>query len=233
MNLQRADMPIVVVEDSPETRHLLVEYLRQQGYRVHEAADGAAFRELLRSLTPVLVILDIELPDTDGLTLAREAHRHGEPGIIFVTVRDNDFDRVAALELGGDDYITKPVNLRELLARVRSVLRRRQAGAAAVTTSYQFHGYRLDLVRRELSLADGERVPLTAGEFGVLAVLAAHRGQPVERGYLLEAVTSRDPLEVSERTVDTLVRRLRCKLETDPRHPRLVLTVPGVGYRLA
>lgn len=225
---------IVVVEDSPETRHLLTRYLWQEGYDVLEAADGTAFRALLETVSPALVILDIELPDTDGIALAQEARRRSDAGIIFVTVRDNDFDRVAALERGGgDDYITKPVNLRELLARVRSVLRRRASAAPAPAHHYRFADYRVDLVRRELIDGEGERVPLTAGEFNVLAALVVHRGESVSRQYLLEAASPRDSREVSERTVDTLVRRLRCKLEPNPERPRLILTAHGIGYRLA
>lgn len=225
--------PILVVEDSPENRQLLTTYLRQEGFVVLEAADGAEFHAVLETATPALVILDIQLPDTDGLTLALETRRRSDAGIIFVTARDNDFDRVAALELGGDDYVTKPVNLRELLARVRSVLRRRARSGPGLSRNYRFAGYQLDLVRRELLDGNNERVALTTGEFNVLAALVVHAGDPVSREYLLEAISQRDALEVSERTVDTLIRRLRRKLEPNPRQPRLILTVHGVGYQLA
>src|SRR5699024_10565105 len=109
---------VVVVVDSPESRQLLAVYLRPEGYGVFEAGDGASFEKTLDTIKPALVILDIELPDTDGLTLALKVRQLSDAGIIFVTIRDNDFDRIAALELGGDDYVTKPVHLRELLARV-------------------------------------------------------------------------------------------------------------------
>src|SRR5699024_7791569 len=114
---------IVVVGDYPQSRRLLAEYLRQEGYKIFKAEDGASFERTLDTVRPALVILDIELPDTDGITLALKVRQLSDAGIIFVTIRDNDFDRIAALELGGDDYVTKPVHLRELLARVRSVLR--------------------------------------------------------------------------------------------------------------
>lgn len=223
---------ILIVDDCPENRGLVAAYLEQQGYTVHEAEDGAAYRARLAELAPALALIDIELPDTDGLTLALETRRQTDAGIIFVTVRDNDFDRIAALELGGDDYLTKPVNLRELLARVRSVLRRRAAGLVAPGARLPVGGYELDLLRRELLRRDGARVETTQGELNLLAALAAHRGEPVSREYLLQSISPRDPSEVSERTVDTLVRRLRRKLEPDPDNPTLIVTVHGVGYRL-
>lgn len=226
------DETIVVVEDSPEARELLVAYLEQQGYRVVQAASGAELLKNLAQWMPALVVLDIELPDTDGLTLALEVRRQTDAGIIFATIRDNDFDRVAALELGGDDYVTKPINLREFLARVRSVLRRRASSQSRTLPVYEFRDYRVDLVKRELRDSSGGRVSLTTGEFNVLAVLVVYAGQPVSRDFLLEAASPRDSSDVSERTVDTLIRRLRRKLEPDPRRPRSILTVHGIGYRI-
>ncbi|MEX0730668.1 MAG: response regulator transcription factor [Aquisalimonadaceae bacterium] len=230
--MSRKEELIVVVEDSPETRHLLVAYLEQQGYTVEQAGSGGEFLANLEVWKPALVVLDIELPDTDGLTLALDVRRKTDAGIIFATIRDNDFDRVAALELGGDDYVTKPINLREFLARVRSVLRRRAHSQSRVLPVYDFLDYSVDLVRRELRNRDGERLSLTSGEFNILAALVVHAGQPVTREYLLEAASPRDTRDVSERTVDTLIRRLRRKLEPNPHKPRTILTVHGIGYRI-
>lgn len=168
---------ILIVEDSPESRQLLAGYLRQEGYTVVEVSNGADCERAIKAMPPALVIVDIELPDTDGMTLALKVRQLSDAGIIFVTIRDNEFDRVAALELGGDDYITKPVNLRELLARVRCVLRRRLASNdSGCVTCFQFASYHLDLIRRDLVHEQRGRIKVTAGELNALAALAVNRG---------------------------------------------------------
>ena len=225
---------VLIVEDADENRALISAYLQAEGFRVLEAADGRGYQALLRDEQPDLVLLDIELPDTDGLTLALETRERTDAGIIFVTVRNNQFDRVAALELGGDDYVTKPVDLRELLARARSVLRRRSDPGTSRIPVLRFNGVTLDLVRREaVDDATGEPLPLTSGEFSLLAALLARRGEAVRREELLAVVTNRDAHAVSERTVDTLVRRLRQKLGLSARSGHGIEAVHGVGYRIA
>jgi len=226
---------ILVVEDAPETRELITGFLEDQGFRVVPAATcGEALACLSGSAPagrPDLVLLDISLPDGDGLTLAGRLRREGQPPIVFVTGRDGDEDRIRGLE-AGDDYVTKPINLRELLARVRNVLRRTAPGPAK-EPALDFAGWRIDLIRREVFRPNGTLLPLTAGEFNILAALAAARPQPVERTILLDVISNRDPTTVKEHTIETLVGRLRRKMRgADGAEPPIV-TVRGVGYALA
>ena len=226
---------ILVVEDEAATRTMVVEYLRDEGYEVREAENIAQGREALQRGPADIVLLDINLPDGDGLSVGRELRAKGETGLIFVTRRDSEVDRVVGLELGGDDYVVKPINLRELLARVRSVLRRRRSAldATSVRSGVRtFGGWLIDLTRRELSDPVGEPVRLTRGEFDLLAALVHGGGRPITRDYLIEVVTNSDA-DTTTRTVDTLVSRLRRKVEPDPRHPEMIVTVQGVGYKLA
>lgn len=217
---------ILIVEDAPECLELVAGYLEEQGLHCLRAASGAEMRTILRTVQPALILLDVNLPDADGIALAREQRLGDRSGLIFLTSRDTDEDVVAGLEAGGDDYITKPVNLRALLARIRSVLRR--AGESVIT----FDGWILDLIRRELFRPNGQLLELTSGEFNILAALAAQRPQPLSRDFLLDVISNRDPREVSDHTVDTLVARLRRKMR-DGEIEAPILTVRGVGYALA
>ena len=218
--------PILVVDDAPDCLELVAGYLEQQGLACLRAGNGAKMREILRTVQPALIVLDVNLPDGDGIAMARELRLGQLCGLIFLTSRDTDEDVVAGLEAGGDDYVTKPVNLRALLARIRSVLRR--AGDSVIG----FDGWTLDLIRRELFTPNGQMLPLTSGEFNILAALAAQRPQPVTRDFLLDVISNRDPRSISDHTVDTLVARLRRKMGADGFSVPIV-TIRGVGYALA
>lgn len=224
---------ILVVQEVPKKEHVLANYLKQAGYQVAELGDNADLLDTLHKVAPALIVLDLSRPGVGGVTLALKARRVTNAGIIFVSAHNSEFDRIAALELVGDDYVTKPVNLRELLARVRSVLRRCGGSGLRQTAGYTFTGYHLDMIRRGLFNTSGDRVAVTPGEFNLLAALVVYRGEAVSRRYLLEAISSHDPLDSGPRSVDTLIRRLRCKLEQNPDRPTLILTVHGVGYRLS
>jgi len=220
---------VLVVEDAVELRVLYAHGLAEAGLRVLQAADGAAMQELLARERPDVVLLDINLPDANGLELARRLGLRDRAGLIFVTTRTETADRVEALESLGDDYVTKPVDLRELVARVRNLLRRAAPGDAPL----RFDGWTLDLVRRELFRPDGAFLPLTTGEFNILAALAAFRPRPVSREYLLDVISNRDSERVSEHTVDTLMTRLRRKMRQASGREAPIVTVRGVGYALS
>ncbi|ALJ37100.1 DNA-binding response regulator [Azospirillum brasilense] len=233
---------VLVVEDSPETQDLIATYLEHQGLRVLRAANGAELTERIAQDRPDLVLLDINLPDCDGLALAERLRLGETVPLIFVTGRDSPTDRIAGLSHGGD-YVTKPVDLLELLIRIRNLLRRSGASASpsvpaesaavpAPDAPLAFRGWRLDLVRRALFRPDGSYLALTTGEFNILAALAAMRPNPVSREYLLDVISNRDPRSISEHTVDTLITRLRRKMRLDDGAASPIVTVRGVGYAL-
>lgn len=223
---------LMVLEDDPVTRSMIARYFANDGFDVQEAASAAECRALLRRGAVDLIFADIHLPDANGIALAQEIRAESPVGIIFVTQQDNEVDRVVGLETAGDDYVTKPVNLRELMARSRALLRRRRLDSApgnrrAIMT---FGPYILDLTRRELSITSGEQIALTRGEFDLLAALAEAGGRPLYRDFLAEVVSTR-PGEGDTRTVDSLVSRLRRKLNHQGDGSAMIVTVTGVGYR--
>jgi two-component system torCAD operon response regulator TorR len=224
---------LIVVEDDPVTRSMIASYFGGEGFEVEEAATASECRVAMKRRGADLLFIDIQLPDTDGFTLASELRAESPVGIIFVTRRDTELDRVLGLEIAGDDYVTKPINLRELLARSRALLRRRklERGAARRNTTVTFAGWVLDLTRRELAAHDGSPIRLTRGEFDLLAALVEADGRPLSRDYLIEVVSNRDG-DVDARTVDALVARLRRKLEAEIKGQPVVVTVTGVGYKL-
>lgn len=220
---------ILVVEDAPEMAELMTHALLENGFTVIKAASIAALKQQLIWTRPDLVLLDINLPDGDGLRVACDLRLRDRMGLVFVTARDAESDRLAGLERGGDDYITKPVVPRELIARVNNVLRLRKDRSGVIV----FDGWQLDTVRRELFRPDGGLLSLTTGEFNILAALAAVRPQPLSRDFLLDVISNRDPRSIAAHTIDTLISRLRRKLQT-PGAPggTVIATVRGVGYAL-
>lgn len=225
---------ILIVEDEPVTRAKLAAYLLAEGFQVSEAADARDMRAIVAKSTPDVVLLDINLPDESGLILARDLRAKSSVGIILVTARQDEMDRIVGLELGADDYITKPFNPRELAVRVRN-LQRRVAPSLALERSasgvHSFSGWKLDCDSRQLLAPTGETVRLTRGEFDILAALARNAGRALTRDQLLD-LTSHDGEAVIDRTIDVLVGRLRRKIEADPKHPAIIQTVHGIGYRL-
>ena len=223
---------ILVVEDDPVTRAKLAGYFQAEGYRVSEAEDAEVAWRLLDGRDVDLVLLDINLPGEDGLYLTRQIRARLDVGIILVTGRTQAVDRIVGLEIGADDYVTKPFNQRELLARVKNLLRRVAASAPAEVADCRFGGWTFDLRRRQLTAADGAGVPLTRAEYELLSALVRHPHVVMTRDRLLSQVTHRqwDP---SDRTIDVLVRRLRGKIEPDPKAPQYIVTVHGEGYLFA
>ena len=222
---------IVIVEDEAIQRQLLVSYLTAQGFRVSAFDRGDGLCGLLERELPDLVLLDVRLPGEDGFSLARHVRRHGpEVGIIMVSAAGETVDRVLGLESGADDYVAKPFEPRELLARVRSVLRRARTPAAALGAPEVRMGRRvLDLAGRVLRDGDGSAEKLSPGEFELLRTFAANPHRPLERDWLRQ-VTSRREGQGVDRAIDLRVARLRRKIEHDPEAPRALRTVRGVGY---
>ena len=221
---------VLVVDDEPSIAQIAGDYLRHAGFAVITAANGVDALAAARTRRPDLIVLDLGLPRMDGLDVARALRRDGGVPIIMLTARIEESDRLTGLELGADDYMTKPFSPRELVARVKAVLRRteRQAEPGDVIRAGDLT---LDVPRMRAELA-GRPIDLTATEFQLLATLAAQPGRIFTRSQLLDAVHG-VAFESYERAIDTHVKNIRRKLEPDPREPRYVLTVYGVGYRFA
>ncbi len=221
---------ILVVDDEPAIRRFLRTSLKGQGFEVIEAASGAEALEQVRSAKPELVVLDLGLPDLDGFEVIRRIRAGSSLPIVVLTVRAGERDKVEALDLGADDYVTKPFGIGELLARVRTALRHRlhAEGAPAV---YQHDDFEVDLVRRHVRVK-GSEVHLSPKEYDLLAYLVRYAGRVVTHGQILREVWGPAHAEDVE-YLRVYVRQLRLKLEPDPTQPRHILTEPGVGYRLA
>jgi two-component system, OmpR family, response regulator len=225
---------ILVVDDDPQIRSLLDEYLTENGMRVSMASNGREMMQILEDETIDLVILDLRLNDEDGMSLARSLRERLAISVIMLTGVRDEADRVMGLELGADDYVTKPFSPRELLARIRTVLRRAKSAAAESAPrreirAYRFGGFELNLRTRRLKRPDGRPVNLTNGELNLLAALLAAPERILTRDQLLEASRVYDN-EVYDRAIDIQVLRLRRKIEEDPAHPRYIVTERGVGY---
>lgn len=229
---------ILVVDDAPEIRDLIEFYLSGEGFAVDTADSGVALREVMKRQPVDLVILDLGLPGEDGLSLTRFLREHYDVGIIIVTGKGEVFDRVIGLEVGADDYLSKPFELRELLARVRSVLRRTRNSApprdepervAAEQERLRFAGWQLDLRRRQLFALDGREVELSTGEFTLLNVFVSHPNHVLSRDTLIDLIHNRQAGPF-DRSIDVQVGRLRRKIESEPDKPVLIKSVRGVGY---
>jgi DNA-binding response OmpR family regulator len=222
---------VLVVDDEPEIVRLVRDYLERAGFAVVTAADGDTALRVAHRNRPDIVVLDLGLPGIDGLDVARELRRGGEMPIIMLTARTEEADRVAGLELGADDYVSKPFSPRELVARVRAVLRRTDSARSQGDVVRAGDSLVLDAARMEASV-DGRPVELTATEFALLLQMARQPGRVFTRAQLLDAIHG-VAVESYERAIDAHVKNIRRKIEADPHAPRHLQTVFGVGYRVA
>lgn len=225
---------ILVVDDDPGIRNLLAEYLERNGLRVSLATDGREMRRALGESTPDLVVLDVMLPGEDGLALCRDLRARSRLPVIMLTARADDTDRIVGLEMGADDYVIKPFNPRELLARINSVLRRARMlpPAQAAAHRVRFAGWTLDLAARELIAPDDVVVTLSGTEFKLLSVFVDHPNRVLDRNQLMDLTLGRESTPF-DRSIDVQVSRLRARLRDEGREPRIIKTVRNEGYVLA
>jgi two-component system OmpR family response regulator len=226
---------VLLVDDEPSLRQPLADYLTRQGFVVRQAEDAAKARSALIEDTPDLVLLDIMMPGEDGLSLCRHLSEAKNIPVILLTARGEATDRIVGLEIGADDYVVKPFEPRELVARIRSVLRRSAKQPSATIEEdalYEFEGWTLDPLKRRLTDPEGTVVPLSSAEFRLLVAFLNHPRQVLDRDRLLDMVQGREA-HLFDRAVDNQVSRLRRKMESDSRDPKLIQTVWGGGYRLA
>ncbi|EXF93507.1 chemotaxis protein CheY [Pseudomonas fluorescens HK44] len=226
---------VLIVDDDPLIRELLHDYLSQEGYEVHCAATAELAETFLASQTVDLVMLDIRLPGKDGLTLTRELRVRSEVGIILITGRNDEIDRIVGLECGADDYVIKPLNPRELVSRAKNLVRRvrhaqtPQPVAAIFRPVKQFAAWALDTDRRRLIDHAGSETLLTHGEYQLLSVFLRNSGHTLSRDQLMDQIRNREWVP-NDRSIDVLVGRLRRKLHDDPAEPQLIITIHGAGY---
>jgi DNA-binding response OmpR family regulator len=230
---------LAVLDDEEDITQLLATYLEGHGFRISQVHSGRDLMALMAQDPPALVLLDLGLPGEDGFAIARQLREHWHCGLVIVTGRGDAVDKVVGLEVGADDYVTKPFDLRELLARIKAVLRRivpPSAAAAsapvAAPTVKRFDGWELDIGARRLTAPQGHEVTLTSGEFDLLHALSDAPGRVLSRDFLLERTRGRDggPFD---RTIDVQIGRLRRKIETDADSPQLIKSVRGAGYLFA
>lgn len=227
---------LLIVDDDKEIRNLLTDYLEQAEYRVTAVGDGKAMRRVLEANRIDLVILDLMLPGEDGLTLCRELRAKTNLPVLMLTARGDEVDRIIGLEMGADDYLAKPFNPRELLARIKSVVRRAQALPPNMESdkvhTLRFAGWTLDVTSRNITAEDGLVVPLSGAEYRLLRVFLDHPQSVLAREQLLELANGREAI-LFDRSIDVLVGRLRKRLRDDSREPVLIKTVRGEGYVLS
>jgi two-component system, OmpR family, response regulator len=229
--VRRMMQRILVVDDDPGLHELLDGYLRDSGFEVQTVPDGEAMGAELTRTPFDLIVLDLMLPGEDGLTLCRRLRAHSSVPILMLTARGDEFERVLGLEMGADDYLAKPFSPRELLARIRSVLRRAGDRGSDSSPRIAFDGWMLDLGAHHLIDPDGVVVVLSTGEFRLLRALAENLNRVLTRDQLIDAIAGREANRL-ERTVDVLVSRLRKRLRDDAREPRMIRTVRSEGYML-
>ena len=231
-----SDQPrILVCDDEIDLREMLQEYLQKRGYEVHLAGDAEELRTVIESSVPDLVILDINMPGEDGLSALRRLRTESDLPVVMLTAAGETIDKIVGLEMGADDYLGKPVDLRELEARIKAVLRRRAGPAEEPETKtltgqfVQFGDFRLDLEAAKLTDADEQDVPITAMEFRLLKLFAENRSRVLNRDQILEQAHDRswDPYD---RSIDIRISRLRRKIEKNPQKPTIIRTVRGIGY---
>lgn len=232
--MSEAPVKLLLVDDETSLREPLADYLSRQGFAVREAQDAAKARSALIEELPDLVLLDIMMPGEDGLSLCRHLVETKDLPVIFITARGEATDRIVGLEIGADDYVVKPFEPRELVARIRSVLRRahKQESKAEDDALYEFEGWQLDPLKRRLRDPEGTVVPISSAEFRLLCAFLEHPRQVLDRDRLLDMVQGREA-HLFDRAVDNQVSRLRRKMEADSRDPKLIQTVWGGGYRFA
>jgi len=229
------DTYIIVVDDEPDVRELLCEFLEEQGYRVAEAGSAAEFRVMIEREEPDLVLLDVNMPGEDGFSLAKFIHANSDMGVLMVTANVDVFDRIVGLEVGADDYITKPFVLEEVAARVRSVLQRieRQkivSNGGGQTKQMQLGRFLLDETQKQLVSDGGDVVRLGDAELSLLRAFQAHPNEVLSRGQLLE-LTGDTEADNFDRAIDVRITRLRRKIEDDPAKPQVIKTIRGAGYK--
>jgi two-component system, OmpR family, response regulator len=229
---------LAVLDDEIDITVLLAGYLSSHGFRVSQLHDGRSLIELMASDPPALVLLDLGLPGEDGFSIARRLREHWRCGLVIVTGRGDAIDKVVGLEIGADDYVTKPFDLRELVARIKAVLRRLEPAALSVApaapsakTRLRFARWELDTAARRLVDPLGTDVPLTTGEFDLLCAFARNPGRVLSRDFLIEQTRGREAGPF-DRTIDVQVGRLRKKIEADPEDPQVIKSVRGAGYIL-
>ncbi len=227
---------ILVVDDDPRICRLIARYLSREGYSVHTACSSIDMRRYLAIKQPDLIILDLMLGGEDGLTLARELRSQSDVAIIILTSKASTVDKVVGLELGADDYITKPFEERELLARIRTVLRRTRRNDLSSSNSKpsiaNFAGWQLDLIAYTLISPRGKKVHLTNYEFQLLVSLVKRHNRVLSRDEIIKLIANRDWTPY-DRSIDVLVGKLRGKIEDDPKHPAFIKTIRGVGYKFS
>jgi len=225
---------ILVVDDDPRIRQMLTRYFEGEGYAVNAVSDGQEMRAQLKKQEIDIILLDLSLPGgQDGFDLAREIRMQSDVPIMMLTGRDDVVDRILGIEIGADDYIAKPFHLREVHARLKSILRRRQPAQPKQEENEEkivrFEGWTLNLSRRQLLSAEDGEVELTTGEFDMLAAFVQHAGRVLTRDFLMDVTRGRQ-LDAFDRTIDAQIVRLRRKIEADVKHPQLIKAVRGVGY---